>query len=117
MPVPGSDPLLVVIVREAAIGSTLVARLAMSGADTCTAQSFDERRPAMGGMAGAVLITDQAAVDGHPGGITALLGDPQWRGVVVLSADAIADDTNPRLRHLEPGQALAAMPQLIAEWR
>ncbi|AQR73586.1 hypothetical protein [Sphingomonas sp. LM7] len=114
---PGIDPLLVLILREAAIRSTLVARLAMGGADTCTAQYFDEKRPASARGAAAVLVTDQEAVDGHPGGTAALLRDPQWRMVIVLAPAAAPGGGDPRLIHLARGDAAVGLTRLLAEWR
>lgn len=113
---PGSDPLVVVIVREAAVRSTLVARLAMSGANMCTAQHFEERLPASARGAAAILITDQAAIDAHPGGVAALLGDPQWSRIIVLTDDAAATCAEPRILYADVGEA-AAVTQLLADWR
>jgi hypothetical protein len=115
--VPGTDPLIVVIIREAAIRSTLVARLAMSGADMCTAQQFDERHPASVRGIAAMLITDQAAIDAHSGGIAALLGDPQWSRIIVLTRDVPAQSENSRLLYVDAGEAAAAMTRLLADWR
>jgi hypothetical protein len=114
---PGSDPLLVVIVREAAVRSTLVARLAMNGADMCTAQHFDERHPASSGGKAAALITDQAAIDEHPGGIAALLDDPRWVRIIVLTRDAAAASLDPRLLYVDAGEAAPATTRLLADWR
>ncbi|MDP5281223.1 hypothetical protein Q9Q95_20020 [Sphingomonas sp. DG1-23] len=113
---PGSDPLVVVIVREAAVRSTLVARLAMSGANMCTAQHFDERHPASLRGTAAMLITDRAAIDAHPDGAAALLCDPQWSRIVVLTHDAAATSEDPRLLYLAPGDA-AALTRLVSDWR
>ncbi|WP_158298802.1 hypothetical protein [Sphingomonas psychrotolerans] len=116
-PVPGTDPLVVVIVREAAIRSTLVARLAMSGANMCTAQQFDERHPASARGVAAMLITDREAIDAHPGGVAALLRDPQWSRIIVLTRDVPAQSEDPRLLYVDAGEAAAAMTCLLAGWR
>ena len=113
---PG-DPLVVVIVREAAIRSTLVARLAMSGADMCTAQNFDERHPASARGTAVVLITDHAAIDAQCGGIAALLCDAQWRRIIVLTRDVALASEDPRLFYVAAGDAAAAMARLLSDWR
>jgi hypothetical protein len=115
--VPGTDTLLVVIVREAGIRSTLVARLAMSGADMCTAQHFDERHPASARGTAVVLITDQATVDGHPDGTAALLRDPQWCRIVVLTREAGTTSDDPRLLYVDSGDAAAAVSRLLSDWQ
>lgn len=114
---PGSDTLLVVIVREAAVGSTLVARLAMSGADMCTAQNFDERHPASARGTAVVLITDHAAIGAHSGGIAALLDDSQWRRIIVLTRDGALASEDPRLLYVDADEAAAAMARLLSDWQ
>jgi len=114
---PGSDPLLVVIVREAAVRSTLVARLAMNGADMCTALYFDERHPASSSGKPAALITDQTAVDEHPGGIAALLEDPRWVRIIVLTRDTATASVDPRLLYVDAGEAAPATTRLLDDWR
>jgi hypothetical protein len=106
----------VVIVREAAVRSTLVARLAMSGANMCTAQHFEERLPASARGTAAILIADQAAIDAHSGGVAALLGDPQWSRIIVLTDDAAATCADPGILYADVGEA-AAVTQLLADWR
>jgi hypothetical protein len=112
--VPGIDPLLVLILREVALRSTLVARLAMRGIDTCTARYFDEKLPPSARGSALVLVTDQGAVDGHPGGTAALLGDPQWRLIVVLAPPGAATAADPRLVHLADADAAAGLVRLLA---
>lgn len=114
---PGNDPILVLIVREMALRSTLVARLAMNGIDTCTAQFFDEKLPPSARGASLVLVTDQGAIDGHRGGTAALLGDPQWRLIVVLAPEDPTATPDPRLVHLTDADAAAALVRLLAERR
>ncbi|MDV3457364.1 hypothetical protein RZN05_10255 [Sphingomonas sp. HF-S4] len=114
---PGNDPILVLILREMALRSTLVARLAMNGIDTCTAQFFDEKLPPSARGASLVLVTDQGAIDGHRGGTAALLCDPQWRMIVVLAPGDGAATPDPRLVHLTDADAAAALVRLLAERR
>jgi hypothetical protein len=115
--VPDKDLLLVLVLREAALRSTLVARLALSGAAVSTAQRFDERRPASGGAKPAVLVTDAGSIAEHPGGAAALLTDPQWRTVVVLGGPTARSGNDPRLLHLDPTDAPATLPKLLAQWQ
>lgn len=114
---PGTDPILVLILRELGLRSTLVARLAMSGVDMCTAQYFDEKLPPSARGAAVVLVTDQAAVDGHPGGTAALLGNPQWRLIVVLVPEGAASAADPRLVHLASGDPAAGLMRLLTDWK
>jgi hypothetical protein len=109
------EPLFTVIVDDAATRSTLVARLAMSGANMCTAQSFDERGPTSTRNAAAILVTDQATIDTHPGGGTALLGGVVWRRIMVLTSEPAVTSQDPRLIYVERNDAVPAIARLRAE--
>jgi hypothetical protein len=104
--------LLVLVVRDVALRSTLVARLAMDGATVWTAQRFDEKLPAS--IRTPVLVTDTESVEAHPGGAAVLRDDARWRMVVVLTADAAPAIDDARLLHVECSEAAAALTQLLA---
>lgn len=112
---PGTNPLLVLIVREAALRSTLVARLAMRGATVWTGRAFDEKRPASA-RAPAVLITDEESIEHHPGGAAALSRDAQWRKVVVLTRGGEPASEDARLFYLARGGAAPALTRLLEDW-
>jgi hypothetical protein len=106
------DVLLVLVLREAALRSTLVARLAMGGATVWTAQRFDEKLPASI-RTPAVLVTDAESVDAHPGGVVALCHDTRWRMVVVLTGDAAPDSQDARLVYIPRSDAAAALARVL----
>lgn len=112
---PGTNPLLVLIVREAALRSTLVARLAMRGATVWTARAFDEKRPASARMP-AVLITDEESVALYPGGAAALSRHAQWRKVVVLTRRGAPASEDARLFYLARSGAVSALAGLLEDW-
>lgn len=111
----GEEPLFTVIISDAAVRSTLVARLAINGADMCTGQSLGERRPASARNAAAILITDQPTVDLHPGGAGVLLRDLPWHSVMVLTSDTSAVSEDPRMIYVEPKDAVPAIARLRSE--
>jgi hypothetical protein len=109
----GINVLLVLVLREAALRSTLVARLAMGGASVWTAQRFDEKVPASI-RTPAVLVTDTESVDAHPGGAIALRDDARWRMVVVLTRGALPASEDARLHYVEHADAMAALTRLLS---
>lgn len=109
--------LLVLILREAGLRSTLVARLSMAGADVLTADDFNDPRLARHKKRLLVLIADDAAVEGHDGGCDGLLDDPRWQRVVVLSRGACAASKDSRLIRIERAQAANAIAELLPEWQ
>lgn len=112
---PGTNPLLVLIVREAGLRSTLVARLAMCGATVWTGRAFDEKRPASA-RAPAVLITDEESIEDHPGGAVALSENAQWRKVIVLTRGSAPTSQDTRLFYLARGGAAPALARLLEAW-
>lgn len=111
----GEEPLFTVVIGDAAVRSTLVARLAMNGADMCTGQSLGEGRPASARNAAAILVTDQSTIDMHPGGAGALLRDLPWHSVMVLTSDTAAISRDSRLIYVEHKDAVPAITRLRIE--
>jgi len=108
----GINVLLVLVLREAALRSTLVARLAMGGATVWTAQRLDEKLPASI-RTPAVLVTDAESVGAHPGGAVVLRDDPRWRMVVVVTADVVPESPDARLVYIPHGDAMAALTRAL----
>lgn len=113
---PETNLLLVLIVAEAALRSTLVARLALSGATVWTARGFDEKRP-VSVRAPALLVTGEESIALHPGGVAALSQDAQWRMVVVLTRGAAPLSEDGRLLYLARSEAVPALNRLLEDWR
>lgn len=109
--------LLVLIVKEAGLRSTLVARLSMAGADVLTAEDFDDPRLARHKRRPLVLIADEAAVEEHDGGCDGLVADPRWERLVLLSPSACEDSDDPRLIRIERKSAAKALVELIPDWQ
>lgn len=109
--------LLVLIVREAGLRSTLAARLSMAGADILTADDFADPRLARHKKRPLVLIADEAAVDGHAGGCDRLLEDPRWLRLVVLTPRACPESEDPRLIRIERANAAKKIAKLLPEWQ
>lgn len=101
--------LLALILSEAGLRSSLIARLAYSGADVITAHALDDRRLARRGGS-MILITDAQAM----GAVAApsLADDPRWQHVIVVGAEAAPVGT--RLHHAEEKGVPALVRRLIA---
>lgn len=118
-------PLVVLIVRQSALRSALVARLALDGATVCTARDFDANH-SIAARGPAVLVADAESIEDHPGGPRAVADDPRWERVIVLeegasadgaersSAAETADDAIARLHFLPMASAAASISMLLA---
>ncbi len=108
--------LLVLVVGEAGLRSTLVARLSIAGAEVLTTD--DPGDPGLTRLAGRrlVLIADQAALDSPNGGLERLSADPRWSRLVLVSRDGRAGNDDPRLIRLDRAGAAAAIGALLPEW-
>lgn len=110
-------PLLVLILGEAGLRSSLVARLSLAGADVLTTESFDDLRLARHALRPLVLIADEAAVEKRDGGWERLIADPRWHRVLLLSPDAPETGDDPRLLRIARADAGPAIAKLLSEWR
>ena len=81
----------------------------------CTGQSLGGRRPASARNAPTILVTDQSTIDAHPGGAVALLREPPWHRVMVLTSDSAAISLDSRLIYVEPKDAVPAIARLRVE--
>jgi hypothetical protein len=109
--------LLVLIVRETGLRSTLVAKLSMAGADVLTTGDFDDPRLMRHALRRLVLIADEAAVDGYDGGCDRLLAEGCWFRLVMLSPGAGAVSGDLRLIRLERTIAAATIVSLLPGWQ
>ncbi|WP_052507851.1 hypothetical protein [Sphingomonas hengshuiensis] len=109
--------LLVMIVSEVALRSSLAARLSMGGADLVTAKNFDDPQLTRNAERPTILITDAGAAMSREGGASALSADRRWRRVVVLTPDATPVSDDPRLFYLERATAAAGLAALVGQWQ
>jgi len=103
-----SFPLLVLVVREAGLRSTLIARLSMAGADLVTIHDIDDPRVERWLAKGPVLIIDDVALAGRTGGEAALRADTRWREIAVIGGVA-TDAALPRVSRDDAALAIEAM--------
>lgn len=118
--VPSNNVLLVLIVREAGLRSTLAARLSLVGADLISAESLDDPALKRGVRKPGYLIVEEELFEGRDGiWLETLLATPHWRQVVMLTAGgpvARAPDEDPRLLRLERRSAPSAIAELVPRW-
>ncbi|WHU04728.1 hypothetical protein [Sphingomonas sp. NIBR02145] len=103
------SPLLVLVVREAGLRSTLIARLSMAGADLVTIDNIDDPRIQRWLAKGPVLILDQAALQAREGGEAALRADPRWRAIAVIGGAAENLAYPPRIPATDAATEIEAM--------
>lgn len=103
------SPLLVLVVREAGLRSTLIARLSMAGADLVTIDNIDDPRIQRWLAKGPVLILDQAALQAREGGEAALRADPRWRAIAVIGGAAENPAYPPRIPATDAATEIEAM--------
>lgn len=108
---PGESvfPLLVLIVREAGLRSTLIARLSMAGADLVTLDNIDDPSVERWLAKAPVLIIDEVALAGREGGEAALRADPRWRGIAVIGGAAVDPAMPVRIAREDAAAAIEAM--------
>lgn len=117
---PGNSVLLVLIVRETGLRSTLAARLSLVGADLISAESLDDPALRLGVRKPGYLIVEEELLEGRDGiWLETLLATPHWRQVVVLTAagpEPRAPDEDPRMLRLERRSAPSAIAELVPRW-
>lgn len=104
-----SSPLLVLMVREAGLRSTLIARLSMAGADLVTIDNIDDPRIQRWLGKGPVLILDHMALAGREGGEAALRADPRWRAITVIGGAPEDAAHPPRISGVDAAAEIEAM--------
>ncbi len=114
---PPKTLILVLIVREAGLRSTLAARLSMAGVDVITADNFDDprldrlREP-------PVLVVDMPSVAGRAGGLAGLLADPRWHSLVLVGEHGTGEDADePRLLRIDRANVGAAIDAKLPCWQ
>ncbi len=100
--------------------STLAARLSYAGADVVTAQGLHDPALTRGVRRRTVLVLDEDAIANRSDEwLCALVGDPHWHQVVILtSAPPPAPESGgERLRYVDRAEASAELTALLPEWR
>jgi hypothetical protein len=120
-PIVSPSVLLVLIIREAGLRSTLSARLSLVGADLITARSLDDPVLRRSVQRPAILIIEEETIAGFDMiDLVTLLDSPHWRQVVAL-CDAlpgpVAPNSDPRLLRLERKSAPSAIAELVPRWQ
>jgi hypothetical protein len=105
-------PMLVLVAREAGLRSALVARLSLAGGDVVTVENLDDPLVERWLANAPVLIIDEGALAGRPGGEAALRGDTRWRAIAVIGGEADAGGP-PRIASVDAAAILEAM---LPEW-
>lgn len=112
---PTDNVLLVLIVRDAGLRSSLAARLSMSSADVLTVEDFDDPRIVRGRRRRVVVVADQAAVDGADGGLDRLALDPRWQCIVLIGG--VLGENTLRILHVPRKEAAAAIVAMLPAWQ
>jgi hypothetical protein len=107
--------LLVLIIRDSGLRSTLIGRLSLAGESLVTFDGeIDDpaleravRRP-------AILITDAVSPNSP---LLAPVEDDRWRGIIVLSEETESRGDNAPVRVIDKRHAIAGVPALLASWR
>lgn len=118
-PVSQSDVLLILVLREAGLRSTLSARLSFAGADVITAQGLHDPALTRGARRPAVLVLDEDAIASRSDEwLEALVGDPHWHEVVVLAATASLPPARAggRLLYLDRATASTGLAAHLPRW-
>lgn len=79
-----TNMLVILMVREGGLRSMLAARLALSGVDVVSMDQVEAGRILRLGGQAPVLVADDGALQCHPGGLEALVGDPIWHRLIIL---------------------------------
>jgi len=104
--------MLVLVVREAGLRSTLIARLSMAGADLVTIDNIDDPRVQRWLDKGPVLIIDENALAGRPGGEAGLRAEPRWRAVTVIGDGGQPGGSG----RISRADAAAAIEAMLPDW-
>lgn len=105
-------PMLVLMVREAGLRTSLVARLSMAGGDVVTVDNLDDPRVERWLVHAPVLIVDDRALAGRDGGEVALRGDPRWRAIAVIGGQADPGFA----QRIASADAAAILEAMLPEW-
>jgi len=108
---------IVLVVQDASLRSALIARLSIAGASLVTARDLNDPALRRGSARPAVLIVDEATIAEQ---LDAMLGEPRWHRVVVLTASTPserASDADPRLIHVQRDATAARIAECVPGWR
>ena len=112
--------LLVLIVRNAALRSTLAARLALAGEAVVTVERCDA--PQLGRLRrDSILVVSGSALEGEPAGWPALLRAQGWQGKIAILADTAGIALPPAgeddVAVIGAKNPIADLLALLARWR
>lgn len=109
--------LIVLAAREPGMRSLLTVRLSMPGVDLVTAQHPDDAVLRRNVRRAAVLVLDAATVDAHPHEwLDALLEDPHWRCILVVTAADRRPVAHPRIEYVAQAEIAARIAALLPLW-
>lgn len=115
---PARNLLLVLIVGEVGLRSTLAARLVLTGADLVTAGSFHDPVIARSVRQPATLVVDgKTLASQEPDWVTHLLAQDRWQRVVLLDGVYATQPANDRLVVVEGEDKATKLVSLVAGWR
>lgn len=109
--------LLVLVVHEAGLRSSLVAQLSMAGASIVTARDIDDPMLARSVRKPSVLILDLGYVIAQDAQwLDRVLAEPRWAKLVVLTGPDGYPDPDPRCVYLDGKSASAEIMRQMAHW-
>ena len=113
-----SNVLLILVVREAGLRTTLAGRLSMTEADLVTARDVHDPSLARHLSRSGVLILCEETVKSRPKEwLDAIVAEPGLRQVVVLGTPSATAAPHERLAYVEPSVAPAAIAEMIPRWQ
>jgi hypothetical protein len=111
--------LLVLVIREAGLRSTLVAQLSMAGASVITARDLDDPMLERSIRGPAMLVIEDRAVAAQPDGwLASELEGGRWHGIVLLTTEPPREDRawHPSLTYVDRASASASIGALLEQW-
>ncbi|NML05672.1 hypothetical protein [Sphingomonas sp. G-3-2-10] len=109
--------LLVLIIHEAGLRSSLVAQLSLAGASIVTARDIDDPMLVRTVRKPSVLVLDHDFVAAHPSDwLDDVLADPRWHKLVVLNGPTDCP-VDPRCVALDGKGASGAIMQKLPGWK
>jgi hypothetical protein len=107
--------LLVLIIRDSGLRSTLIGRLSLAGESLVTFDGeIDDPALARAVRRPAILITDAVAPSSP---LLAPGEEDRWKGIIVLSEEPEGRNDAAPVRVIDKRHAIAGVPALLADWR
>lgn len=107
--------LLVLIVEDVGLRSSLIARLSLAGESVVTLDG-DPADPLLDRIAPppAILIVDEETIGQR---LEALSEGERWNGIIVLASEAVESAGTNQVRIVDRQLALAGITETLASWR